>query len=104
MPPKPYVVLDKSFLMGVNPPRLKIRFKDIFFVATESLLGECFQAFLPAQNKDEEEREQNIRALLKFADRNVCSLNCWRRVTISLRLTRDVPLAHRRLPGIPDTV
>lgn len=62
------VVLDKSFLMGAG----KAAFADLSsrydFLATDTLLGECFQVFLPSHERDDKIRERNVWALLKFAE------------------------------------
>jgi hypothetical protein len=67
MPDKPYIVLDKSFLIGVRTPMLNALLETYRFVATETLLGEGLQAFLPAQNKTPKQLEMNVRSLLKFS-------------------------------------
>jgi hypothetical protein len=62
-----FVVLDKSFLIGVRKDVLTEYCERYDFLASESLLGECFQAFLPSTKKDERARHENAAALMKFA-------------------------------------
>jgi hypothetical protein len=62
------VVLDKSFLIGAGKA-VFVSLNDRYdFLAIDALLGECFQTFLPSQQRDEEIRKRNVCALLKFAE------------------------------------
>lgn len=62
-----FVVLDKSFLFGVRKEVISDLSERYDFLASESLLGECFQSFLPGQKKDERTRHENAAALMKFS-------------------------------------
>lgn len=70
---KRYVVLDKSFLRSA-PKNLLMELSGRYdFLASATLMGECFQTFLPSQERDEETRKFNVGALMKFSDAS-CSL------------------------------
>jgi len=63
-----FVVLDKSFLFGVRKEIIAGLSERYDFLASESLLGECFQSFIPSQKKDQRTRRENAAALMKFSN------------------------------------
>lgn len=73
MTTKRYVVLDKSFLRSVSKVTLMELSSRYDFLASSTLMGECFQTFLPSQERDEQTRKLNASALMKFSDAS-CSL------------------------------
>lgn len=68
-----YVVLDKSFLRSVPKDVLMELSSRYDFLASATLMGECFQTFLPSQERDKKTRKLNVGALMKFSDAS-CSL------------------------------
>lgn len=66
-----YVVLDKSFLRSVPKDVLMELSSRYDFLASATLMGECFQTFLPSQERDERTRRLNVGALMKFSGSSV---------------------------------
>jgi len=63
-----FVVLDKSFLFGARNEISAGLSERYDFLASESLLGECFQSFIPSQKKDQRTRRENAAAVIKFSN------------------------------------
>jgi hypothetical protein len=66
------IVLDKGFLMAVSASDFRELSKEYQFLASASLLGECFKHFSSGFQSDDNRRRQIQNGMRKFSGRNHC--------------------------------